>query len=130
MKLQERRLEDLVAIGPAMMRDLKSLRIRSVDQLAQQNPRKMDRDLCRLKGPPGYLLSGCLYCRGGPGEKPGTARRATIDGQVTTELERRQARRLGAISLAQLSLMNFRAHSQSVALSCFFQEKLESVSAQ
>jgi hypothetical protein len=35
MKLQERRLEDLVSIGPAMMRDLKTLRIRSLDQLAQ-----------------------------------------------------------------------------------------------
>ncbi len=50
MKLQERRLEDLVSIGPAMMRDLKTLRIRSLDQLAQQNPRRMYRDLCRRKG--------------------------------------------------------------------------------
>jgi len=51
MTAGERRLDDLVSIGPAMMRDLKSLGIRSVQQLARQNPRRMYRDLCRLKGP-------------------------------------------------------------------------------
>ena len=51
MKAEQRRLEDLVSVGPAMMRDLKSLRIRSVEQLALQNPGRMYRDLCRLKGP-------------------------------------------------------------------------------
>ena len=50
-KAEERRLEDLVSIGPAMLRDFKTLRIRTVEQLAQQNPRKMYRELCRLKGP-------------------------------------------------------------------------------
>ena len=45
------RLEDLVSIGPAMMRDFKALRIRSVEQLAHENPKKMYRELCRLKGP-------------------------------------------------------------------------------
>lgn len=47
----ERRLEDLVSIGPAMMRDLKALRIRTVAQLARRNPRQMYRELCRLQGP-------------------------------------------------------------------------------
>ena len=47
----ERRLADLVSIGAAMIRDLKSLGIHSVQELARQNPRRMYRDLCRLKGP-------------------------------------------------------------------------------
>jgi len=51
MQTKERRLEDLVSIGPAMMRDLAVLRIRSVAQLAHRNPRQMYRELCRLKGP-------------------------------------------------------------------------------
>jgi len=38
MNAQERRLEDLVSIGPAMLRDFDLLGIRSVAQLAQQNP--------------------------------------------------------------------------------------------
>jgi len=50
MAAGERRLEDLISIGPAMMRDLKSLGIRSVPELARQNPRRMYRDLCSLKG--------------------------------------------------------------------------------
>jgi len=47
----ERRLEDLVSIGPAMMRDLKALRIRTVAELAHRNPRQMYRELCWLQGP-------------------------------------------------------------------------------
>jgi hypothetical protein len=33
------------------MHDLKALRIRTVPQLAHQNPRQMYRELCRLRGP-------------------------------------------------------------------------------
>lgn len=51
MEAELRRIEDLVSIGPAMMRDLKALRIRTVPQLARQNPRQMYRELCRLRGP-------------------------------------------------------------------------------
>jgi len=51
MEAELRRIEDLVSIGPAMMRDLKALRIRTVLQLARQNPRQMYRELCRLRGP-------------------------------------------------------------------------------
>jgi len=51
LERQERGLEDLVSIGPAMMRDLRALRIRTVTQLARQNPRQMYRELCRLQGP-------------------------------------------------------------------------------
>ena len=50
MQTEARRLQDLVSIGPAMMRDLKLLRVRSVSQLAQKNPHQMYRDLCRLTG--------------------------------------------------------------------------------
>jgi hypothetical protein len=39
----------LVSIGPAMLRDLELLRIRSVAELARKNPQRMYRDLCRLK---------------------------------------------------------------------------------
>src|SRR6266480_7778283 len=36
-----RQLEDLVSIGPAMLRDLALLGIRSVAQLARQNPQRL-----------------------------------------------------------------------------------------
>jgi len=52
MQTEKRCLQDLVSIGPAMLRDLKLLRIRSIRQLARENPRQMYRDLCRLKGQP------------------------------------------------------------------------------
>ena len=52
MQTEERCLQDLVSIGPAMLRDLKLLGIRSIAQLARENPRQMYRDLCRLKGQP------------------------------------------------------------------------------
>lgn len=50
MQTEARRLRDLASIGPAMLRDLEKLSIRSVAQLARKNPRRMYRDLCRLTG--------------------------------------------------------------------------------
>ena len=50
MCTDERRLQDLVSIGPAMLRDFRVLEISSVSQLAQQDPLKMYRDLCRTTG--------------------------------------------------------------------------------
>lgn len=44
---QERRLEDLVSIGPAALRDFEMLGIRSVAQLARQNPDRLYEKLCR-----------------------------------------------------------------------------------
>jgi len=44
----ERHLEDLISIGPAMLRDFEILGIRSVAQLARQNPRKLYDKLCRV----------------------------------------------------------------------------------
>jgi pathogenicity locus Cdd1 protein len=46
----ERRLCDLVSVGPAMLRDFELLGIRSVSQLARSDPKKMYRDLCRITG--------------------------------------------------------------------------------
>jgi hypothetical protein len=45
-----RRLQDLISVGPAMLRDFEMLRIRSISHLARQNPRKMYERLCRLTG--------------------------------------------------------------------------------
>jgi hypothetical protein len=46
----QRRLEDLVSIGPAMLRDFDLLGIRSVAQLARQNPEKLYERLCAKTG--------------------------------------------------------------------------------
>ena len=45
-----RQLGDLISIGPAMLRDFAQLKIRSVAQLARQNPRRMYERLNRLSG--------------------------------------------------------------------------------
>lgn len=45
-----RRLEDLISIGPAMLRDFELLGIRSPAQLARQNPQRMYRKLERATG--------------------------------------------------------------------------------
>jgi hypothetical protein len=50
MPTQPRRLEDLISIGPAMLRDFEMLGIRSVAQLARQNPQRMYARLNRIAG--------------------------------------------------------------------------------
>ena len=45
-----RELQELISVGPAMLRDFKRLGIRSVPQLAKQEPRKMYARLRRLTG--------------------------------------------------------------------------------
>jgi hypothetical protein len=50
MRGTARQLGDLVSIGPAMLRDFESLGIRSVAQLARQNPARMYRRLSRRAG--------------------------------------------------------------------------------
>lgn len=45
-----RRLEDLLSIGPAMLRDFALLGIRSVEELARRNPQRMYAHLNRLTG--------------------------------------------------------------------------------
>lgn len=50
MPVGERRLEDLVSIGPAMVRDFEMLGIRSVAQLDRRNPEKLFEQLCEVTG--------------------------------------------------------------------------------
>ena len=46
----DRRLEDLISIGPAMVRDFEMLGIRSVAQLASQEPQRIYERLGHLMG--------------------------------------------------------------------------------
>ncbi|HMC29305.1 MAG TPA: helix-hairpin-helix domain-containing protein [Candidatus Angelobacter sp.] len=48
MKTENRRLEDLISIGPAMLRDFELLGIHSVRQLARQEPARLYQRLCRM----------------------------------------------------------------------------------
>lgn len=50
MSTKERRLQDLISVGPAMLRDFELLGIRSVKQLARQDPKKLYDKLCRITG--------------------------------------------------------------------------------
>lgn len=47
---EERQLSDLVSIGPAMLRDFELLGVRTVAELARQNPEKLYEKLCRVTG--------------------------------------------------------------------------------
>lgn len=42
--------QQIISVGPAMERDFRRLGIRTIPQLARQNPRKMYDRLCRLTG--------------------------------------------------------------------------------
>ena len=50
MSETRRQLGDLISVGPAMLRDFELLRIRSVAQLARQNPQRMYARLNRVSG--------------------------------------------------------------------------------
>lgn len=50
MQTCERRLGDLVSIGPAMLKDFELLGIRSVAQLARQKPESLYEKLCKVTG--------------------------------------------------------------------------------
>jgi predicted RecB family nuclease len=50
MATETRQLGDLISVGPAMLRDFEMLGIRSVEQLAEQDPRKMYERLRRKRG--------------------------------------------------------------------------------
>jgi hypothetical protein len=47
---QQRRLRDLISVGPAFARDFELLRVRSVAQLARRSPKKLYEGLCRITG--------------------------------------------------------------------------------
>jgi hypothetical protein len=50
MQTEERRLKDLVSVGPAMLEDFELLGIRTVGELRRRSPQRMYANLCRLKG--------------------------------------------------------------------------------
>ncbi len=50
MQRAERRLEELVSVGPAMVRDFKLLGIETVSQLSRRNPEKLYEKLCEVTG--------------------------------------------------------------------------------
>ena len=50
MAITQRQLGELISVGPAMLRDFQMLGIRSVSQLAKQNPKRMYSKLERLTG--------------------------------------------------------------------------------
>ena len=50
MATQARRLQDLVSVGPAMVRDFELMGIRSVAELSRRNPEKLYERLCRITG--------------------------------------------------------------------------------
>jgi hypothetical protein len=50
MTTANRQLADLISIGPAMLRDFEMLGIRSVSQLARQNPGRLFERLNRVAG--------------------------------------------------------------------------------
>jgi len=57
-----RQLGDLISIGPVMLRDFELLGIRSVEQLARQNPRKLYESWGVWRG--GIRISACWTCFG------------------------------------------------------------------
>ena len=48
MRLDLRKLSDLISVGPAMLRDFDILGVRSVAQLARRNPDRLYESLCRI----------------------------------------------------------------------------------
>ena len=50
MPVHIRRLEDLVSVGPALLRDFEMLGVNTVAQLARRNPDKLYEKLCEVTG--------------------------------------------------------------------------------
>ncbi len=50
MAISERSLDDLVSVGPAIVRDFNLLGIHTIGQLAHRNPEKMYEKLCQITG--------------------------------------------------------------------------------
>src|SRR6266700_1480245 len=73
MLVQERRLSDLVSIGPAMLRDFELLGIRSVQQLARRNPVRLYRKLCRITSQQVDICCQDVFCAAAktPSPQPG-----------------------------------------------------------
>lgn len=52
MPRPQRRLQDLISVGPAMLADFERIGIRSIAQLTRANPRRLYEKLCRVTGRP------------------------------------------------------------------------------
>jgi hypothetical protein len=52
MRVPDRRLKDLISVGPATLRDFEMLGIRSVEHLRRRNPSRMYERLCEIVGRP------------------------------------------------------------------------------
>ena len=50
MATQSRRLQDMISVGPAFVRDFELLGVRSVAQLTRRSPEKLYEGLCRVTG--------------------------------------------------------------------------------
>jgi len=50
MQNSSRELRDLTSVGPAMLRDFEILRVRTVAQLAREEPKEMYERLCHMTG--------------------------------------------------------------------------------
>lgn len=50
MVAETRRLQDLVSVGPAMVRDFNLLGVHTVAQLSRRNPEKLYEKLCEITG--------------------------------------------------------------------------------
>jgi hypothetical protein len=62
MPTKERKLKDLVSIGPAMLRDFELLGIASVAQLSRQKPEKLYEKLCQITGQPQDICCLDVFC--------------------------------------------------------------------
>jgi hypothetical protein len=52
MAIEERNLQDLTSVGPAIARDFELMGIRSVAQLSRRNPERLYERLCEIMGQP------------------------------------------------------------------------------
>ena len=50
MQNSSRELRDLTSVGPAMLRDFEILRVRTVAQLAREEPKELYERLCHMTG--------------------------------------------------------------------------------
>jgi hypothetical protein len=50
MRSGERRLQDLISVGPAIARDFELLGVKTVAQLARRNPENLFERLCHVTG--------------------------------------------------------------------------------
>ena len=62
MSASERRLGDLVSVGPATVRDFEMLGVRSVAQLARRNPEKLYEQLCDVTGKSQDICCLDVFC--------------------------------------------------------------------